>query len=172
MLPKGSPRECRFRRDSRCCSRGAGCRRRALAHQACSSGRSQAYPRSGADAVLVRNRTSLRRPGQRRKTVAPHSRAFIRTGHAPTRQAAYLPHKSRRCALRRVLRKSSLCADVLLLALRSFARGWHAAAPGCFQTCSPLASSTPSIRFRFCTAAPDAPLPRLSSRATIKICCS
>src|SRR5437899_9070248 len=34
------------------------------------------------------------------------------------------------------------------------------------QVHSPAPSSRPSIRLRFCTAAPDAPLPRLSSRAT------
>src|SRR6478609_967860 len=47
---------------------------------------------------------------------------------------------------------------------------WHADDPR--QASSPLASSTPSIKFRFCTAAPDASLPGLSSRATIRICCS
>ena len=35
---------------------------------------------------------------------------------------------------------------------------------------SPVASSSPSMMFRFCTAAPDAPLPRLSSRATRRAC--
>ncbi len=35
---------------------------------------------------------------------------------------------------------------------------------------SPAASSSPSARFRFCTAAPEAPLPRLSSSATSRTC--
>ena len=39
-------------------------------------------------------------------------------------------------------------------------------------TASPVVSSTPVLRLMTCTAAPDAPLPRLSSEATARICCS
>ena len=36
----------------------------------------------------------------------------------------------------------------------------------------PSPSSKPSIRFMFCTAAPEAPLPRLSNRAVMVVCSS
>ena len=41
----------------------------------------------------------------------------------------------------------------------------------CSTDQSPVASSTPSMRLRFCTAAPEAPLPRLSSSAISRACC-
>src|SRR5262249_26558392 len=37
-------------------------------------------------------------------------------------------------------------------------------------SCKPAASGRPSMRLRFCTAAPEAPLPRLSSNATSRAC--
>ena len=43
---------------------------------------------------------------------------------------------------------------------------------GAQATMSPVASSTPVLRLIVCTAAPDAPLPRLSSEATARICSS
>ena len=43
---------------------------------------------------------------------------------------------------------------------------------GAQATVSPVASSTPVLRLIVCTAAPDAPLPRLSSEATARICSS
>src|SRR6185369_2169092 len=86
--------------------------------------------------------------------------SLIRTRHAPERQAAYPPHTDRACALCRVSRKSSLCADVLLGKPSIERNCRHVGGPR--QSKRPLASSTPSIKFRFCTAAPDAPLPKLS----------
>ncbi len=44
--------------------------------------------------------------------------------------------------------------------------------PQWFHLVRPAVSSKPSIRFMFCTAAPDAPLPRLSNSAVIIVCSS
>ena len=54
-------------------------------------------------------------------------------------------------------------------------RGAHATAPPEIQAAagaasSPVSSARPSIKFMFCTAWPEAPLPRLSSNATSTAC--